>query len=105
MSQCARIALARGGPIGSAAVPPAAAARMAGWGVGYHDCHTLERSTSGGATWLQVDAAADSRPTATEPAGPLRGYRADDVNLALGNLVHELRRAAATYTAQGGHRG
>jgi Protein of unknown function (DUF3089) len=56
---------------------------------------------TGDATWLQVTTATSSgnRPLVTESLGPAWGYHADDINLALGNLVGDVSAAEATYTA------
>lgn len=52
----------------------------------------------GGATWLQVDATpGDPRPVVTEAQGPRWGLHADDVNLAVGNLVADVASAAAAH--------
>jgi len=57
--------------------------------------------SKGGATWLQVDAApGDSRPVVAPSLGPEWGLHADDVNLALGNLVDDVGAAEAVYAAQ-----
>jgi hypothetical protein len=37
-----------------------------------------------------VPAAGDPRPTVTASLGPNWGYHLDDVNLALGDLVHDV---------------
>lgn len=52
---------------------------------------------SGSAGWLEVTKATgpgDPRPVVSESAGPDWGYHADDVNLALGNLVADVGVAA-----------
>jgi hypothetical protein len=56
--------------------------------------------SKGGATWLQVTPTAiagDSRPTVTASLGPDWGYHVDDVNLALGNLVNDVKQEEAAY--------
>jgi hypothetical protein len=53
-----------------------------------------------GATWLQVEkatGAADKRPVVSEAPGPDWGYHADDVSLALGNLVADVGAAERTW--------
>ena len=68
---------ARGAPIGTP------------W-VTYPDMYSAQCHTANGATWLQVNAvggAADQRPEVTPNLGPRWGLHADDMNLALGNLV------------------
>jgi hypothetical protein len=55
---------------------------------------------AGGASWLDVTkatGASDHRPTVTEHDGPLWGYHADDVNLALGNLLSDVAAAEARW--------
>jgi hypothetical protein len=57
--------------------------------------------SKGGATWLEVKkatGASDHRPTVTELQGPAWGYHADDVNLALGNLVADVAAAEASWS-------
>jgi len=53
-----------------------------------------------GATWLQVTdiaAAGDTRPVVSELLGPSWGYHADDVNLALGDLVSDVAALETSY--------
>jgi hypothetical protein len=60
-------------------------------------CHT-----EGGATWLQVSPVkvnGDRRPRVPEIGGPSWGFHAADVNLALGNLVQDVRLQVAAYLA------
>jgi hypothetical protein len=55
---------------------------------------------AGGASWLQVTrigAKDDVRLMLTQEGGALWGYHADDVNLALGNLVQDVRRQIDGY--------
>jgi len=40
---------------------------------------------------------SDHRPTVAESQGAQWGYHADDVNLALGNLVQDVAAAEATW--------
>jgi hypothetical protein len=66
----------------------------------YPDLYTGKCESSGGATWLQIDASAgDSRPVVTPTLGPDWGLHIDDVNLALGNLVDDVNAAEAAYSA------
>lgn len=59
--------------------------------------------SAGGATWLQVTAAAgDSRPGISEVLGPAWGYHLEDVNLALGELVSDVAAAEATWSGRSG---
>ncbi len=57
--------------------------------VAYPGRYTAACKTSGGATWLQVDASPgpDDRPVVGQALGPRWGLHLVDVNLALGNLV------------------
>ena len=68
--------------------------------VTYPDLYTASCHDAGGASWLQVDhvvTAGDSRPVITAWLGPAWGYHGDDVNVALGNLVDDVRAAEAHY--------
>jgi hypothetical protein len=62
--------------------------------VTYPGLYSAACRTGGGASWLQVsDVDVAGRPVVTESAGPLWGYHGDDVGLALGNLVSDVRAA------------
>ena len=68
--------------------------------VDYPDLYTAQCESAGGATWLKVDdiaAAADRRPRVRQTLGPTWGLHADDVNLALGNLVALVSAQEAAY--------
>ena len=68
--------------------------------VTYPGLYTGHCESSGGATWLQVDAtkiAGDQRPVATQALGPTWGLHLYDVNIALGNLVDLVRQQAAAF--------
>lgn len=67
--------------------------------VTYPDLYTASCEHRGGASWLQVTptAAIGGRPIVTESLGPLWGFHLDDINLPLGNLVHDTGLAEATY--------
>lgn len=68
--------------------------------VEYPGLYTAQCETSAGATWLQVTdmaTAGDPRPRVTEALGPTWGFHADDVNLALGNLVQIVAHEEAGY--------
>ena len=68
--------------------------------VTYPGLYSAECRSADGATWLQVDtlwSAVASRPTVTESLGPDWGYHLDDINLAAGNLVQDVRAQEATY--------
>ena len=47
-----------------------------------------------------VGSAADKRPRLTEQDGAAWGFHVADVNLALGNLVEDVRRQEAAYRAR-----
>ena len=67
--------------------------------VTYPGLYTGQCKTSGGATWLQITAATgDTRPVVTPMLGPTWGLHLDDANLALGNLVDDVRSAEAAWT-------
>lgn len=69
----------------------------------YPDLYKASCETAGGATWLQVDhvaTAGDDRPVVSESLGPLWGYHVDDVQLALGNLVEDVRGEEAAFGAR-----
>jgi hypothetical protein len=68
--------------------------------VTYPGLYTATCESRGGATWLQITAAAgDPRPVVTPTLGPTWGLHADDVNLALGNLLNDVRAQEASYSA------
>jgi hypothetical protein len=61
--------------------------------VTYPGLYTAQCKTSGGTTWLQINvkkSPGDPRPTVTATLGPDWGLHLSDVNLALGNLVHDV---------------
>jgi pimeloyl-ACP methyl ester carboxylesterase len=70
--------------------------------VEYPDLYSARCQSTGGATWLQVTdvgTASDQRPRITETLGPTWGFHLDDVNLALGNLVGDVRAQEQAYQA------
>jgi hypothetical protein len=68
--------------------------------VTYPGLYTGACQSTGGATWLQIDAhAGDSRPVVTPTLGPTWGLHLDDVNLALGNLVNDVTAEEMAYEA------
>ena len=78
--------------------PPAPAVTTP-W-VAYPDLYSASCRSAGGATWLQVNTlTAAGRPVVSESLGPDWGYHLDDINLALGNLVTDVRVEEAAYTA------
>ncbi len=69
--------------------------------VTYPGHYTGTCTTSGGATWLQVDTVRtpdDTRPVVAQALGPTWGLHLVDVNIALGDLVRLVGRQAAAYT-------
>jgi hypothetical protein len=70
--------------------------------VSFPGLYTARCESKEGATWLQVTSTAasgDPRPTVTASLGPDWGYHADDVNLALGNLVKDVAAEEAAYSS------
>jgi hypothetical protein len=68
--------------------------------VTYPGLYSASCETDGNATWLQIDAhrgRGDTRPVVSQILGPTWGLHLDDVNLALGNLVDDLRQQAKAY--------
>ncbi len=62
--------------------------------VSYPGLYTAACQSSDGATWLDVNDVAghgDRRPVVTERLGPAWGFHLDDINLASGNLVEDVR--------------
>jgi hypothetical protein len=68
--------------------------------VTYPGLYSARCETDGRATWLQIDAhprPGDAQPVVRQILGPTWGLHLDDVNLALGNLVDDLRQQADAY--------
>jgi hypothetical protein len=68
--------------------------------VTYPHLYRAQCQSSDGATWLQVDdiaGAKDGRPVVQQVLGPTWGLHLVDVNIALGNLVDDLRGQADHY--------
>jgi hypothetical protein len=68
--------------------------------VAFPGLYSAQCESTGGATWLQVSSTGikgDPRPTVTAVLGPTWGYHLDDVNLSLGNLVHDVAQEEAAY--------
>jgi hypothetical protein len=83
---------------------PAARASAVGtsW-VTYPRMYSASCQSRDGATWLEVRKIAsglDIRPKLTEALGPAWGYHLIDINLALGNLIADVRGEEAAYQAQ-----
>jgi hypothetical protein len=69
--------------------------------VGATGRYTATCKHAGGATWLQVVTArgvADPRALLSQSLGPAWGYHTVDVSIALGDLVADVRAAAAAIT-------
>jgi Protein of unknown function (DUF3089) len=78
---------------------PVAAKVTTPW-VNYPGLYSARCETDGSATWLQINAhprPGDKRPVVSQVLGPTWGLHLDDVNLALGNLVDDLRHQASAY--------
>jgi hypothetical protein len=55
---------------------------------------------TGGASWLQVRTLVRAgRPVVTQSQGTQWGFHVNDINLALGNLVDDVRAAESTYSS------
>jgi hypothetical protein len=66
--------------------------------VTYPGLYSATCTYRGGASWLNVRTLVRAgRPVVTQGQGPTWGYHADDINLALGNLVNDVRAAESTY--------
>jgi hypothetical protein len=67
--------------------------------VAYPDLFSGQCTSAGGATWLQVTnvSPSDQRLRLPQVGGPQWGYHVADVNLALGNLVQDIRAQEAAY--------
>ena len=67
----------------------------------YPGLYTGACESEAGATWLQITArAGDSRPVVEPTLGPTWGLHLDDVNLALGNLVNDVKAEETAYSSQ-----
>jgi hypothetical protein len=67
--------------------------------VTYPALYSATCRSGGGASWLQVNTLdAAGRPVITESLGPTWGYHLEDINLALGNLLNDVRAEEAAYT-------
>ena len=69
--------------------------------VAFPGLYTAQCESRGGATWLQINVTKsgteDDRPTLTANLGPTWGLHLGDVNLALGNLVHDVSLEEMAY--------
>jgi Protein of unknown function (DUF3089) len=73
--------------------------------VTYPGLYSAACESRGGATWLQVSDVAgpgDKRPIVSQQLGPTWGYHADDVGLALGNLIQDIAGEEAAWVAAHG---
>ncbi len=84
----------------TADLPPAGPKVATPW-VEYSGEYTAVCKSAGNATWLQVTpaAAGDRRPRVPQEGGARWGFHVADVNLALGNLVQDVRLQIASYLA------
>lgn len=79
------------------AYPPPAPAVTTPW-VSYPGLYSATCRSAGGATWLGVRTLTTAgRPVVTENLGSAWGYHANDINLALGNLVGDVAEAETAY--------
>jgi hypothetical protein len=68
--------------------------------VRYPDLYSAVCRHSDDATWLQVNTLTIAgRPVVGESLGPAWGYHVDDINLALGNLVNDVKTEEAAYAS------
>lgn len=84
-------------PLPAQALPPPPVSTP--W-VTYPDMYRATCESADGATWLEVThpgGSGDVRPVMTEALGPTWGYHLDDINLALGDLVHDVATEEASY--------
>jgi len=68
--------------------------------VSFPGLYTAQCESADGITWLQVNdlgTSSDPRPRATPSQGPTFGIHMYDVNIALGNLVADVRSEEAVY--------
>ena len=68
--------------------------------VSFPGLYTAQCESADGITWLQVNdlgTPSDPRPRATASQGPTFGIHMYDVNIALGNLVADVRAEEASY--------
>jgi hypothetical protein len=68
--------------------------------VTYPGLYSARCMSSRGATWLQIDThttSGDPRPVVSASLGPDWGLHLSDVNLALGNLVHDVGVEESAY--------
>jgi hypothetical protein len=69
--------------------------------VTYPGLYTAKCMSKAGANWLQISSApGDPRPVVKAALGPTWGLHEYDVNLALGDLIEDVARAEAAYSAK-----
>lgn len=69
--------------------------------VTYPALYSATCKQGGGAGWLQIATLTRARrPVVGESLGPAWGYHLDDINLALGNLLGDVRAEEAAYAAR-----
>lgn len=67
--------------------------------VTYPDLYSAACKDADGASWLQINTlTAAHRPVVTETLGPAWGYHLDDINLALGDLINDVKGEELAYT-------
>lgn len=87
--------------LASSSRPPPPAVRTR-W-VSYPGLYAVSCRSAGGATWLWVHDVAvhgDARPVVSEALGPDWGFHLEDVNLALGNLIDDVRHQEQAYLSR-----
>jgi len=68
--------------------------------VSYPGLYSAACRQADGASWLQVNTLdVAGRPVVSESLGPAWGYHLDDISLALGNLVSDVRTEEAAYAS------
>jgi hypothetical protein len=86
-------------PLPIPSMAPSAPAITTPW-ISYPKQYSGTCENENGASWLQVtevSPSTDTRPAVKEIAGPTWGYHFQDINLALGNLVRDVRSAEVAY--------
>jgi hypothetical protein len=87
-------------PSFTASVLPPPGKRVSTPWVTYPGLYTATCKSADGDTWLQVSdvgSATDKRPRLTEQDGAAWGFHVADVNLALGNLVEDVRQQESSF--------
>jgi hypothetical protein len=83
--------------LAATSTPPPPAVKTS-W-VTYPGLYSAACKDAGGASWLQVNTLTTAhRPVVSETLGPAWGYHLDDINLALGNLLTDVRGEELAYT-------